>query len=79
MKVKNLEVCDHIGNALEKGHGLGEILRQFENSVIVYALEQCNGDRIKAADMLRIGVKNLDFKMEESGIADHFPKGSQNA
>ena len=74
LTVKPPAVRDLISNALSKGQSLAEIRERFEHSVILYALEQCQGDRIKTANLLQIGVLNLKFRMEESGLDVHWPE-----
>jgi DNA-binding NtrC family response regulator len=75
--VKPPAVRDLISSALSKGQGLAEILNRFEHSVILYALEHCQGDRIETANLLQIGVQNLKFRMEDSGLDQHWPEGTK--
>jgi DNA-binding NtrC family response regulator len=77
LRVKPPAIRDLISSALSKGQSLAEILNRFEHSVILYALEQCQGDRIKTANLLQIGVQNLKFRMEDSGLDAHWPEKKQ--
>ena len=56
------------GESFTKRGTLKELLREYERKVIMDALKRTQGNRMKAAKLLGIGLRTLYYKMEKLGI-----------
>jgi transcriptional regulator with PAS, ATPase and Fis domain len=47
---------------------LDQVLSRAERSAIITALQEAGGNRVKAAELLGIGIRNLFYKIKKHGI-----------